>query len=118
MPGARSHAYCWMEWILLAFGLPALILGLSRLVTLVIPAAQQGALEQRYLLSLVGPVIAEWLFVVAAWLFLRYRHESFREFGAWSIGTGRDGALHSCLRHLRLWAICDSSQEWASRSRT
>jgi hypothetical protein len=87
MPNERSHAYCWMEWILLAFGLPGLILRLSRMVTLVIPAAQQGGLEQRYLLSLVGPVIAEWLFVIAAWLFVRHRHESFRECSAWSIGN-------------------------------
>jgi membrane protease YdiL (CAAX protease family) len=81
MPRERSHAYCWVEWILLGFGLPGLIVGASRLVTSVIPAAQEGSLEQRYLLSLVGPVIAEWLFVVAAWLLLKHRHESFRELG-------------------------------------
>lgn len=80
MQNNRSHAYCWTEWILLAFGLPGLIPGLSRLLTLVIPAAQRGPMEQRYLLSLLGFVVAEWLFVVAAWLFLGRRHESFREF--------------------------------------
>lgn len=83
----RSHVYCWVEWILLGFGLPGLIVGASRLVTSVIPAAQQGTLAQRYLLSLVGPVIAEWVFVVAAWLFLKHRHESFRGLGAWRRGN-------------------------------
>ena len=58
--------------MLLGFGLPGLPVGASRLVASVIPVAQQGMLEQRYLLSLVGPVS-----VVAGWLFLRHRDEFY-----------------------------------------
>lgn len=83
----ESKWNCWAEWILLGFGLPGLIAGASKLVTSVIHAAQQGTLEQRYLLSLVGPIIAEWVFVIGALLVLRRRHEPFRELGAWRLGN-------------------------------
>ncbi len=77
---------CWLEWVLFGFGLPGLIAGASKLVQSVIPATQHGTLEQRYLLSLVGPVTAEWVFVIAVLLILKRRHESFRE-----LGVGRWG---------------------------
>ena len=91
----RSQWRCWVEWVLLGFGLPGLIAGMSTLVTSLIPAAQHGALGERYLWSLVGPVIAEWVFLIAVWLFLNHRHESFRELGAWLWGnwTGWSFAL-------------------------
>ena len=83
----ESKWICWAEWVLLGFGLPALIAGASKLVTSIIPAAQHGTLGQRYLLSLLGPVMAEWVFVIAALLVLKRRHESFRDLGAWRGGN-------------------------------
>jgi hypothetical protein len=55
---------CWLEWLALGFGLPVLISAFSKLVTLSIPAARTGTLGERYLLSLAGPIIAEWVFVI------------------------------------------------------
>ncbi len=83
----RLHRTCWLDWALLAFGSPALIAGASRLVASVVPAAQHGPLEERYVLSLVGGVTAEWAFVVAAWLVLKGRNQSFRDLGAWRLGN-------------------------------
>jgi membrane protease YdiL (CAAX protease family) len=77
----------WLEWCILAFGLPGLIAAASGLVKLAIPGAQHGSLEERYLLSLAGGVIAEWIFVLAAWLFLRANRESFSSLGVWGIGN-------------------------------
>jgi len=78
---------CWIEWAVLAFGLPAVIAGASRLVAAVVPAAQHGTLAQRYILSLAGGVIAEWVFVAAAFLLLKSRDQSFRDLGAWRWGN-------------------------------
>ncbi|TMQ31078.1 MAG: CPBP family intramembrane metalloprotease [Nitrospirae bacterium] len=78
---------CWLGWAVLGFGLPGLIAADSRLVALAVPAAQHGSLGQRYLLSLAGGVIAEWMFVVAAWLVLKSRNQSFRDLGAWRLGN-------------------------------
>jgi Type II CAAX prenyl endopeptidase Rce1-like len=78
---------CWLEWAILGFGLPGAIAGASKLLTLVVPAAQHGTLGQRYLLSLVGPVAAEWVFALAAWFSLRRRNESLRDLGAWKLGN-------------------------------
>jgi membrane protease YdiL (CAAX protease family) len=38
-------------------------------------------------LSLVGAVAAEWVFVLAAWLSLRSRHQSLGDLGAWKLGN-------------------------------
>lgn len=78
---------CWLEWVLLGFGLPGLILGFSRLVFMTVPASLSGSLGERYLLSLAGGVIAEWVFVIAAWLLLKRRNETFRDFGTWRLGN-------------------------------
>jgi membrane protease YdiL (CAAX protease family) len=83
----RFQQRCWLEWCILAFGLPGLIAAASGLVKLAIPGAQHGSLEERYLLSLAGGVIAEWIFVLAAWLFLRANRESFSSLGVWGIGN-------------------------------
>ena len=74
---------CWLEWFAFGFGLPALIAGLSKLVTVGVPAAQTGTLGPRYLWSLAGPVVAEWVFVLGAILVVRHRGESLREIGLW-----------------------------------
>lgn len=87
MRAQKSQWFCWLEWAFLGFGLPGLIAGASKLVTSAIPAAQHGTLEQRYLWSLVGPVMAEWVFVLITSLVLKPRRESFRELGAWRWGN-------------------------------
>jgi hypothetical protein len=82
--------------------LPALIAGASKLVQLVIPAAQHGPLAQRYLLSLAGPVTAEWVFVITAFLILERRHEPFREFGIGGVDRGQsDGSEWKALHLFR-----------------
>ncbi len=78
---------CWLEWLALGFGLPALISALSKLVTLSVPAARTGTLGERYLWSLAGPIIAEWVFVIGAFLVLRRRGESLRSVGLERMGN-------------------------------
>lgn len=90
VPGDMSHKWkqrCWLEWGMLGFGLPGLIVTVSRLVRFLIPAARHGSLGQRYVLSIVGGVIAEWICVVAVWLYLRANNESFSDLGAWRAGN-------------------------------
>lgn len=89
---------CWLEWLALGFGLPALISAFSKLVSLSVPAARTGALGQRYIWSLVGPVAAEWVFVIGAVFILKRRGDSLR-----SLGLERMG---------------NSSREWVYRSTT
>jgi membrane protease YdiL (CAAX protease family) len=83
----RLKQRCWLEWGILAFGLPGLIAAVSSLVKLGVPAAQNGSLEVRYLLSITGGVIAEWIFVFCAWLILKRSNESFSSLGAWRMGN-------------------------------
>lgn len=78
---------CWLEWLALGFGLPALISACSKLVSLSVPAARTGVLGQRYIWSLVGPVAAEWVFVAGAFLLVRRRGESLREIGVWRMSN-------------------------------
>ena len=78
---------CWIEWLTLGFGLPALIAAFSKLVPLAVPAARSGALGQRYLWSLAGPVAAEWVFVIAAFFILNRRGESLRSLGLARMGN-------------------------------
>jgi hypothetical protein len=70
-----------VEWAVLGFGLPSLIAAPPRWSRQ--SFLRHGTVGQRY----VGPVIAEWVFLVAAGLLLKYRHESFRELGAWCLGN-------------------------------
>jgi membrane protease YdiL (CAAX protease family) len=78
---------CWLEWFALGFGLPGLIAGLSKLVALSVPVAQTGTIGHRYLWSLAGPVIAEWVFVAVAFLGVKRRGESLREIGVWRVSN-------------------------------
>jgi membrane protease YdiL (CAAX protease family) len=78
---------CWLEWTVLGFGLLALIAGISRLVAYSVPAARHGSVEQRYVWSLLGGVLAEWLLVIAAWVLLNSRGLSFKDFGTWRLGN-------------------------------
>lgn len=83
----RFQLRCWLEWSILGFGLPGLIAALSALIKAGMPAAQHGTVGERYLLSLTGGVIAEWIFVIAAWLVLKNRKQSFSDLGAWRMGN-------------------------------
>ncbi len=78
---------CWLEWLALGFGLPALIVAFSKLVSLSVPAARTGAVGHRYLWSLAGPVAAEWVFVIAAFFLLKRRGESLRSLGLERMGN-------------------------------
>ncbi len=82
-----SRYRCWLEWLALGFGLPGLITVASNVVRSAIPGAVDGALEERYLWSLAGGVIAEWAFVLAAFLILRANRESFSDLGTWRLGN-------------------------------
>lgn len=78
---------CWMESLILAFGIPTGIWALSKLITLSIPAAVHGSPGQRFLLSITGVLATEWLFVAALWITLRSRGLSLRQLGVWRMGT-------------------------------
>jgi membrane protease YdiL (CAAX protease family) len=87
----------WLAWGVLGFGLPAAVVGTSKIVTLVIPAALHGSVGQRFLLWTAGPAIAEWLFVLALWFVLRSRQQSFRDLGVWRLGNPKAWALALAL---------------------
>ena len=93
---------CWLAWAVLGFGSPALIAGLSKLIALGIPAALHGSVAQRFLLSISGGLIGEWLFVTALWLLLRRRRESFRDLGTWQFGNWGAWALALVLAGLSI----------------
>ena len=82
-----GRVQCWVESLVIALGSAGLIWGCSQVVTRFVPAATNGSVAQRFLLSLLGGVIAEWIFVIALWLLLRKRGRSFRELGVWRFGT-------------------------------
>jgi membrane protease YdiL (CAAX protease family) len=84
---SRFRRRCWFEWLALGFGLPALIAAFSKLVSLAVPTARTGALGQRYLWSLAGPVAAEWVFVAAVFFVLKRRGESLRSLGLERMGN-------------------------------
>jgi hypothetical protein len=77
----------WLAWIALAFGFPALLSGISKLIVFGVPEALHGSVAQRFLLSISGGLIGEWLFVIVLWLLLRSRNQSFRDLGTWRFGN-------------------------------
>lgn len=77
---------CWLEWCLLAFGTPALIVGLTRLVSLTGLESHFSTADERYVVSILGGVMAEWIVVAGAWYFLRRRNETLGDFGTWKPG--------------------------------
>jgi membrane protease YdiL (CAAX protease family) len=90
VPGVRnvpSRPRCWIESGVLAFGAPAVIWAVSKVITSYVPAALHGTPEQRYWLWACGGLIQEWSFVGALWLVLRKRGLSFRDLGVWRSGT-------------------------------
>lgn len=68
-----SSRWYWAESLILGLGVPALIWIVSRLISFLVPGAEHGSPEQRYLLWILGGVIVEWAFVVALWFVLRKR---------------------------------------------
>jgi len=83
---SQGRLLCWMESLVLGIGVPVAIWGCSTLVNRFIPAALHGSVEQRFLLWIVGGMIAEWLFVIGLWFVLRKRGSSFKELGVWRFG--------------------------------
>lgn len=90
---SSSRLLCWIEALILGLGVPSGIWAVSRLISLYIPAAVNGSREQRFLLWVLGGVIAEWSFVIVLWFLLRARRSSFRDLGAWRLGTSASWAL-------------------------
>ena len=81
------RGWCWMEALILALGSPALIWAFSQVVKATVPLSATGTAEQRWVLWLVGGVVAEWVFVAGLWMVLRSRGSSFRNLGVWRAGT-------------------------------
>ncbi len=84
---AYPRLRCWIESAILAFGAPAVIWAVSRLIASSIPAALHGTIEQRFWLWACAGLVQEWSFVGAVWLVLRKRGSSFRDIGVWRSGT-------------------------------
>lgn len=78
---------CWRESLIIGLGVPAAIWIVSKLISASVPAAIHGSPAQRFLLSILGGVIVEWVFVIAVWFRLRTRRSSFRDIGVWRLGT-------------------------------
>lgn len=78
---------CWIEALILGLGLPAAIWVFSQAVKKTVPLSATGTAEQRWILWLVGGVLAEWVFVASLWIVLRRRGSSFRDLGVWRADT-------------------------------
>ena len=79
---------CWIEALILGLGLPAAIWVFSQAVKKTVPLSATGTAEQRWILWLVGGVLAEWVFVAGLWIVLRRRGSSFSNLGVWRAGSG------------------------------
>jgi membrane protease YdiL (CAAX protease family) len=75
---------CWLEFLIVAIGVPVAIWIVSKLVSFFIPAATSP--EKRYILWISGSVV-QWLFVIALLFVLRSRGSSFKNLGVWRMGT-------------------------------
>jgi membrane protease YdiL (CAAX protease family) len=75
------------ECLSLALGMPAAIWIVSKVISRFIPAAQHGSVGERFLLWILAGVVAEWMFVAAAWFTLRRRGSSLSDIGVWRLGT-------------------------------
>jgi len=76
----------WTEFVILALGLPAAIWVASKLIKLSVPAATHGSPGERFLWWIIGPAIAEWLFVLGVVFVLRHRQLSLKDIGVWRVG--------------------------------
>jgi hypothetical protein len=77
---------CWVEWAILGFGLPLLIAGISKAIAST-TVTQHGSIEARYVWSLVGGIVAEWLVVLGVLSIAKRRGQSTKDFGTWGVGT-------------------------------
>jgi membrane protease YdiL (CAAX protease family) len=93
---------CWIQSAILAFGFPAVIWAVSKLITLSIPATLHGSVGQRFLLSISGLLVAEWLFVIAIRFTLKSRGLSFHDLGVWRAGTWAGWLLALALAALSI----------------
>jgi len=82
-----SKKRCWLEWCLLAFAMPALIAGLTKVVSMSDVGSHLSSVDQQYALSISGGVAVEWICVAGFWLFLRRRNERLQDFGVWKLGN-------------------------------
>lgn len=89
----RTPHSCWLAWLILGFGLPAVIAGVSWLATRFLLPVVPASIEMRFLASLSGPVVSEWIFVAVLWLFLRRRNRTFKELGVWRRGAAAAWAI-------------------------
>jgi CAAX protease family protein len=81
------QGWCWIEALILGLGLPATIWALAQLVKAAVALSVTGTAEQRWALSLVGGILAEWVFVAGLWMVLKRRGSSLGNLGVWRAGT-------------------------------
>ena len=98
----RIHGRCWLAWAILAFVFPAVLSGVSKLIIVGIPVAVHGSVAQRFLWSISGGLIGEWLFVIALSLLLIRRNQSFRDLGTWKFGSRMAWVLALALAGLSI----------------
>src|SRR2546428_8003498 len=87
----HSPVRLWTEFVILGLGLPAAIWVASKLIKLSVPSATQGSPEERFLWWIIGPAVAEGLFVLWEGLVFGFRPPSLEDIGV--LGAGRFGAL-------------------------
>jgi hypothetical protein len=92
---SSSRKECWVESMILGFGIPAAIWVVSGVISASIPAAVHGSPEQRFFFWFSAGVIVEWLFVIGLWFVVRRRGLSFADFGVWRLGH-RSLAISGC----------------------
>jgi membrane protease YdiL (CAAX protease family) len=83
----HSPVRLWTEFVILGLGLPAAIWVASKLIKLSVPSATQGSPEERFLWWIIGPAVAEWLFVLGVVSVLRHRQLSLKDIGVWGVGS-------------------------------
>jgi membrane protease YdiL (CAAX protease family) len=84
---AFGRVQCWLESIVLSLGSPLAIWGISRLISLSVPAATHGSREQRFVIWASEGAIVLWSLVIVVWFVLRSRGLSFKDLGIWGLGT-------------------------------
>src|SRR5215472_3738085 len=100
--GEPTRHPCWVVSLVLAFGIPAGIWVISKLITASFPAAVHGSPEQRFLLWFSAGVIVEWLCILGLCFVLRRRRTSFAAVGVWRLGTWPAWALSLSLAALSI----------------
>jgi membrane protease YdiL (CAAX protease family) len=84
---ASGQVQCWVESIVLSLGSPLAIWGVSRLISLSVPAATHGSPEQRFVIWAIEGAVVLWSLVIVLWFVLRSRGLAFKDLGVWNVGT-------------------------------